>query len=50
MTTPLVHELATTPPPAEGLRDAERRRHAHIRGCWWNHLEARWICCAAHAD
>ena len=50
MTTPLPPApLGTALPPADGLVAAERRRNAHTRRCWWNHLEARWICGAAHA-
>ena len=50
MTTPLEPAPLTTAPPTNGLVLAELRRHIHGRRCWWNHLEARWICSGAHPD
>lgn len=47
--TTLEHSLL--PPEKEArtttLEAAEALRHVHGRGCWWNHLEARWSCTTA---
>lgn len=32
--------MTTTVLPAR----LESLRHAHTSQCWWNHLEARWVC------